>query len=83
MFNSYIKKKMPVPITKIQSSTDGYRHFVFTYASVLDKDMGLQLQIVKRMHNNQKIKIFDGWYYKDNDFTQKYALVEFRKNGER
>lgn len=81
MFNDYIKKIMPVPITEIQSSKDGYRYFVFTYASILDKDMGLQLRIVKRMHNNKRIKTFDGWYYKDNDITQKFALVEFKKDG--
>ena len=83
MFNSYIKKIMPIPITEIQSSKDGYRHFVFTYASVLDKDMGLQLRIVKLMHNNKRIKTFDGWYYKDNDITQKFALVDFKKSEEK
>lgn len=83
MFNAYIKKIMPIPITEIQSSKDGYRHFVFTYASILDKDIGLQLRIVKRMHNNKRIKTFDGWYYKDNDITQKYALVEFKKDGKK
>ena len=80
MFNAYLKKILPVPITKIQASKDGYRYLVFTYSSVLHEDRGIQLQITKRMHNNKRIKIFDGWYYKDNDITQKYALVEFRKN---
>ena len=83
MFNAYLKKVMPVPVTEIQVSKDGYRYLVFTHASILDKDMGLQLRIVKRMHNNKRIKIFDGWYYKDNDITQKYALVEFKKDEEK
>ena len=78
MFNAYLKKIMPVTITEIQTSKDGYKYLVSTYASVLDKDIGLQLRIVKRMHNNKKIKVFDGWYYKNNDITQKYALVEFK-----
>lgn len=84
MFNAYIKKIMPVPITDIKVSKDGYKYVISTYTSVLNQDRGLQLRIVKRMHNNKKIKVFDGWYQKDNDITQKEAVVEFenpnRKN---
>ena len=80
MFNSYIKKILPIPTIKIQSSKNGYRYLVSTYASIIDKDIGLQLRIAKYMHNNKRVKIFDGWYYKEDDITQKYALVEFYKN---
>ena len=76
MFDKYLRKIMPIPITKIDVSKDGYKYLVYTYASVLDKDRGLQLRLVKRMHNNKKIKTFDGWY-NDKNLSEKYALVEF------
>ena len=80
MFNGYIKKILPIPVTEIKASKDGYKYLVYTYSSVLEHDRGIQLKITKRVHNNKRIKSFDGWYYKDNDITQKYALMEFKKN---
>ena len=83
MFVEYLKKIMPVPITDIKVSKDGYKYVISTYTSVLNQDRGLQLRIVKRMHNNKKIKVFDGWYQKDNDITQKEAVVEFENPNKR
>ena len=84
MFNEYLKKIMPVPITDIKVSKDGYKYVVSTYASILNQDKGLQLRIIERMHNNKKVKFFDGWYSKNDDLTKKEAVVEFenpnRKN---
>ena len=70
---------MPIPITEIKASKDGYRYLVYTYSSVLDHDRGIQLKITKRIHNNKRIKTFDGWYYNDKNLNEKYALVEFKK----
>ena len=80
MFNAYIKKIMPIPITEIKASKDGYKYAIYTYASVLNQDRGIQLKIIKRVHNNKRIKTFDGWYLKDGDITQKYAVMEFKND---
>jgi len=79
MFNEYLKKILPIPITKIKPSKDGYKYLIYTYASVLNQDRGVQLQLVKRVHNNKRIKTFDGWYYDDKNLNEKYALIEFNK----
>lgn len=77
MFDKYLRKIIPIPITKIETFKDGYKYLVYTYASVLNQDKGIQLKIIKRAHNNKRIKTFDGWYYNDKNLNEKYALVEF------
>ena len=76
MFNEYLKKILPIPITKIEVNNDGYKYRITTYSSVLN-ERGTENSIRKRINNNKRIKSFSGWYLKPNDIYYKQAIVEF------
>ena len=78
MFNDYIRKILPIPITQIEVSQDGYKYRVTTYSSVINESFITDI-IKKRIKNNKKIKSFDGWYLKNNDYNYKQAIIEFVK----
>ena len=78
MFNDYIRKILPIPITQIEVSQDGYKYRVTTYSSVINESFVTDI-IKKRIKNNKKIKSFDGWYLKSNDYNYKQAIIEFVK----
>ena len=61
MFNEYLKKILPIPITKIEVNNDGYKYRITTYSSVLN-ERGTENSIRKRINNNKRIKSFSGWY---------------------
>ena len=78
MFNDYIKKILPIPITEIEVSPDGYKYRITTHSSVIS-EYGVSDLINRRINKNKRIKSFDGWYLKENDFTKKQAVIEFCK----
>ena len=78
MFNEYIKKILPIPITKITASEDGYTYKISTYSNVLS-EYGVEKNIIKRTKNNKRIASFDGWYTDITDTYSKYAFLTFRK----
>lgn len=78
MFNDYIRKILPIPITQIEVSKDGYKYRVTTYSSVINEPNVVDI-IKKRIKNNKKVKFIDGWYLKNNDYNYKQAIIEFVK----
>lgn len=78
MFNEYIRKILPIPIIKIEISKDGYKYRITTYSSVINERGTIDI-INKRINKNKKIKIFNGWQFKDNDYNYKQAIIEFNK----
>ena len=78
MFNNYIKKILPIPITDIQiSPKDNYVYYITTYSSVLN-ERGVCSCLEKRLKRNKKIENFDGWWFKDGDTFYKQAIITFR-----
>ena len=78
MFNDYIRKILPIPITQIEVSQDGYKYRITTYSSVINEPNVVDI-IKKRIKNNKKVKFLDGWYFKGNDYNYKQAIIEFKK----
>ena len=78
MFNDYIRKILPIPITQIEVSQDGYKYRITTYSSVINEPNVVDI-IKKRIKNNKKVKFIDGWYFKNNDYNYKQAIIEFKK----
>ena len=78
MFDNYLKKILPIPITKIKRSDDGYKYEIMTYSSVLN-EYGVENLIRKITSKNKRIKSFDGWYLVPNNFCYKEAIVEFER----
>ena len=78
MFNDYIRKILPIPITEIESNKDGYKYRITTYSSVINES-GVTDIIKNRIKTNKKIKLFDGWYLKNDDYNYKQAIIEFVK----
>lgn len=77
MFNEYIRKILPIPITKIEHSDDGYKYRLTVYSSIINEN-GVTDMIKKRL-KNKRIKSFDGWYFKPDNINYKQAIIEFKR----
>ena len=77
MFDVYIKSIMPIPIENIEVSPNNpYFYRITAFASLVNENLK---SINKRLSNNKKIKSYEGWFVKKDDFFYKQALIEFEK----